>query len=116
MATKLYGIPNCDTVKKARAWLDAHKIAYSFHDFKKDGLSAEQLDDWLLQLDWEVLLNRRGMLWRKLTDAERDTINAINARALMLKMPSIIKRPVLAQGKTLHVGFNEADYAKLFKV
>ena len=107
----VYGIPNCDTMKKARKWLADHSLDYEFHDYKKLGVDADMLDDWMNQVGWEVLLNRRGMMWRKLDDKTRDNIDADSARKIMLETPSIIKRPVLVleNGKLL-VGFKETDY------
>jgi arsenate reductase len=91
--TIIYGIKNCDTMKKAMKWLDAQGIDYTFHDFRKDGLEAKQLDGWLKTLGWETLLNRRGMTWRKLSDEVKDNIDEKSARQLMLDNPAIIKRP-----------------------
>jgi Spx/MgsR family transcriptional regulator len=112
---KLYGIPNCDTMKKARRWLDEHKITYQFHNYKKAGIEQALLHQWIGQVGWETLLNRRGMMWRKLDDRVKANINEANAIHIMLETPSIIKRPVLEMGKILHVGFKEDDYFKLFK-
>ena len=111
---ELYGIPNCDTMKKARNWLTEHGVDYSFHDFKKEGLDAALLDEWLSRVDWETLLNRRGMMWRKLDDAAKANIDATSARQVMLDTPTIIKRPVLIKDGQISVGFKEADYQKLF--
>jgi arsenate reductase len=111
----LYGINNCDTIKKARKWLSQHNIDFYFHDFKKQPLSAEKLDTWLTQIDWTVLLNKRGMMWRKLSAAEKSAMNADNARLTMLKTNSIIKRPVLELDDHLIIGFNEDEYTTLFK-
>lgn len=111
---KLYGIPNCDTMKKARKWLTDNGIAYDFHDFKKEGLDAGLLDEWLSQIDWEPLLNRRGMMWRKLDDSVKENIDAASARQVMLDTPTIIKRPVLIKDGRISVGFKETDYQKLF--
>ena len=110
----IYGIPNCDTMKKARAWLDQHGVGYSFHDFKKEGLEAALLDGWLAQVGWETLLNRRGMMWRKLDDAIKENIDADSARQVMLETPSIIKRPVLVKDGKVFVGFNDANYKEIF--
>jgi Spx/MgsR family transcriptional regulator len=110
---KLYGIPNCDTMKKARRWLDEHQIAYQFHDYKKAGVEESLLRQWIVQVGWETLLNRRGMMWRKLDDSVKAGIDEENAIRIMLETPSIIKRPVLEVGKTLLVGFKEDDYARL---
>lgn len=111
MATAtIYGIKNCDTMKKARAWLDAHGIAYDFHDYKTQGIDRDQLDSWVRTLGWEVLLNRAGTTFRKLPDAEKTGLDEAKAVALMLAQPSMIKRPVLDLGSRLIVGFKEEDY------
>ena len=110
---KLYGIPNCDTMKKARKWLEAHDLEYEFHDYKKAGVPEAELKKWVKKNGWETLLNRRGTTWRKLDDKTKDTINEASAIRLMLAQPSMIKRPVLVAGKTLLVGFDEGAYGKL---
>jgi arsenate reductase len=111
----LYGIPNCDTVKKARAWLDANGIDYRFHDFKKAGLSQDIVDGWLQQADWNVLVNRKGTTWRALDDAAKaDVTDATAASALMLASPSVVKRPVLVLSGATHVGFSTAMYQQIF--
>jgi len=109
----LYGIVNCDTMKKARAWLDSRHLAYVFHDYKKDGIARDKLDAWCKVVGWEVLLNRAGTTFRKLPDAAKENLDAARAIALMLEQPSMIKRPVLECGKTLMVGFNPEKYAAL---
>ena len=111
----LAGIPNCDTVRKARKWLSANGIDYRFHDFRKDGLDEKQLRQWVRELGWETLLNTRGMMWRKLPAGKKENIDEKKAIAIMLAEPAIIKRPVLDLGKQRHVGFAEADYKQLFK-
>lgn len=111
---KLFGIRNCDTVKKARKWLDEHGISYQFHDFKKDGLDDDQLGHWEQAVGWEALLNRRGTTWRKLPDEVRDTISAQSAHDIMLENPSIIKRPVVEHEGSVFVGFNADDWAQQF--
>ena len=114
MSITIYGIPNCDTVKKARTWLDAHARAYEFHDFKKAGVSETLIKGWLKQVDWETLVNRKGTTWRGLPDERKAAVvDAKSAIALMIESPSVIKRPVLVSGKTVHVGFSDADYAGL---
>ena len=110
----LYGIPNCDTMKKARKWLAEHGVAYQFHDYKKLGIAEDMLRHWVAQVGWETLLNRRGMMWRKVPQDVRDRIDEESAISLMLETPSIIKRPVLDRDGELHVGFKEADYQALF--
>ncbi len=111
----LFGIPNCDTVRKARRWLDDEIIPYQFHDFRKDGLDDTLLAAWIEQAGWETLLNRRGSTWRRLSDAARQGINAQRAQALMLEQPTLIKRPILAIGTHLEVGFEADHYQTLFK-
>jgi Spx/MgsR family transcriptional regulator len=114
---KLYGIANCDTVKKARTWLSVHDIAAEFHDFKKQGLSAELAQHWLQQFSWEQLINRKGMTWRGLTDEQKNIRGNADAQQLMLDKTSMIKRPLLEQdGKLLHVGFDDSAYRKLFNL
>ena len=108
----LYGIKNCDTMKKARAWLDGHGIAYEFHDYKSAGIDKPRLEQWVKRLGWEVLLNRAGTSFRKLPDADKDGLNERKAIALMLAQPSMIKRPVLEKGAKLLVGFRSEDYDK----
>jgi Spx/MgsR family transcriptional regulator len=113
----LYGIPNCDTVKRARAWLTAQGAAHDFHDFKKAGVPAQALAQWLAALGWERLLNRAGSTWRKLDEAQRAAAaDEAGARALMLEQPSVIKRPVVQwpDGR-LSVGFDAADWTLRLK-
>jgi arsenate reductase (glutaredoxin) len=111
---KIYGIPNCDTMKKARQWLTEHGIEYAFHDYKKAGVDEKLLRRWVKQAGWETLLNRRGMMWRKLDDAVKANIDEASAIRVMLETPSIIKRPVLEHGKVLQVGFKAQEYARIF--
>lgn len=115
---KLYGIPNCNTVKKARDWLAQHDIAVEFHDFKKHGLASELAQSWLQQAPWEKLVNRSGMTWRGLPDEQKSAIcSAETALLLMLEKTSVIKRPLLEQdGKLLHIGFDETAYRKIFNL
>lgn len=109
----LYGIPNCDTVKKARAWLGDQGVDYQFHDFKKSGVPADQLARWTEAAGWEKVLNRKGTTWRKLDAAEQAGVHdSASAQALMLANPSVIKRPVVDWGKKgITVGFDAADWA-----
>lgn len=115
MALTVFGIKNCDTVKKARAWLDTAEIAYDFHDFKTMGLSAAMVDGWIAALGWETVLNRAGTTFKRLPDDEKQGLDAARAAALMLAQPSMVKRPVLMGvhgGKTvLMVGFKPEIYA-----
>ena len=110
MTLHLYGIPNCDTVKKARTWLAAHNIDYAFHDYKKAGVDAIALRRWVDRLGWEVLLNRAGTTFRKLPDADKTDLDAGKAIAIMLANPSTIKRPVLESGDVLLAGFKPDTY------
>ena len=115
MTTTLYGIPNCDTVKKARAFLTQHEVAHAFHDFKKLGVPAEQLDRWLAALGWERVLNRKGNTWRQLdAQSQAAVVDVASARALMLAQPSVIKRPVLDHDGRLSVGFDAPAWAREF--
>jgi len=108
----VYGIPSCDSVKKARVWLAEHGIDHVFHDFKKQGVPPETLDLWLKQVGWEMLVNRKGTTWRKLDAAlQMGVTDNISARALMLAHASVIKRPVVVQGQTVIVGVNPEAWA-----
>ena len=112
---KLYGIPNCDTVKKARNWLTENGIEFEFVDFKKNAPTAELIDGWLAQADLEILLNKRGTTWRKLDkDAQESATTKEGAIALMVENPSIIKRPVLVKKGQVHVGFSVDAYQEIF--
>ena len=110
----IYGIPNCDTMKKACSWLDSHKVAYAFHDYKKQGIDKATLESWAKKVGWEVLLNRAGTTFKKLPGADKDGITEKKAIALMLAQPSMIKRPVLDVKGKLTVGFKPDEYKKLF--
>ncbi|KAA0082135.1 ArsC family reductase [Trinickia soli] len=114
--TVVYGIPNCDTVKKARTWLESHGVAFEFHDFKKAGLTAALLKTWLADVPLEVLLNRRGTTWRALSDdAKAAAETQQGAIALMVEKPSVVKRPVVVvEGRVKSVGFSADEYAALF--
>jgi arsenate reductase len=111
----IYGIKNCDTMKKARVWLDTHKVAYAFHDYKVSGVERAMLERWAGQVGWEVLLNRAGTTFRALPEAKKEGLNEKKAIALMLEQPSMIKRPVLEAGAKLLVGFKAGDYAAALK-
>jgi arsenate reductase (glutaredoxin) len=106
----IYGIKNCDTMKKARAWLDTHRVAYHFHDYKTEGIDKKRLDGWARSVGWETLLNRTGTTFRKLPDKDKEGLTAAKAIALMLEQPSMIKRPVLDLGDKLVVGFKPETY------
>lgn len=108
----LYGIPNCDTVKKARTWLTAQGIDYTFHDFKKQGVPEAEVDRWLKSVPWETLVNRKGTTWRQLDEATRAAVvDAASAKALMLTQASVIKRPVVQWADGVTVGFDAAAWA-----
>jgi arsenate reductase len=110
MPTTIYGIKNCDTMKKARAWLDTHRVAYQFHDYKSEGINRKRLEGWAKRVGWETLLNRAGTTFRKLPDKDKAELDAAKAVALMLEQPSMIKRPVLELGGRLVVGFKPDIY------
>ena len=113
-AVTLYGIPNCDTIKKARGWLREHDIDFVFHDYRKHGITREQLRTMMAELGWEVMLNRRGNTWRALAETSRAGIDEASALDLMLDNPAIIKRPILAAEGHLHIGFNAKQYQEIF--
>ena len=112
--TRLYGIANCDTVRKARRWLDDRQIAYEFHDFRKHGLERDLLLSLEAALGWDKLLNRRGTTWRRLPEALKNGIDRERALELMLQNPAIVKRPILAHGAGLSLGFSDRQYAEIF--
>lgn len=113
---KLYGIANCTTVKKARAWLTEQGISFDFHDFKKTGITPSLLDAWINQIGWEPLLNRQGTTWRKLdATTQLSIVDADSAKALMLAQSSIIKRPILDKDGRIYLGFKPELYETLFR-
>ncbi len=113
--TILYAIPNCDTVKKARNWLKNNDIEYDFHNYKKLGIDQDTLKQWVNELGWETVINRKGMTWRKLDASVRDAMDSDSAIQIMLENQSIIKRPlIIKDGKTI-LGFNESNYQEFFK-
>lgn len=114
MTITLYGIPNCDTVKKARGWLDEHGLAYTFHDYKKQGADPVRLRDWVEQAGWEKVLNRAGTTFRKLPDADKAGLDAAKAVAIMAANPSCIKRPIVEHDGGLLVGFRPDEWAQAF--
>lgn len=109
----IYGIKNCDTMKKAFKWLDKHGVEYQFHDFKKEGIDTKTLASWSKKVGWETLLNRRGTTWRKLPNKVKETISEKSAIQIMAEQPSIIKRPVLKKGANYQVGFDDSIYKKM---
>ncbi len=114
MKVTIYGIKNCDTMKKARAWLDAHNVAYTFHDYKAAGVERKDLERWAAQVGWEVLLNQAGTTFRALPEAKKEALSEKKAIALMLEQPSMIKRPVVEVGSKTLVGFKPEIYAATF--
>ena len=114
-AVTIYGISNCDTIKKAKNWLDKNNIQYSFYDYRKQGLEAEQIERWVNILGWEALLNQRGTTWRKLADEIKNNVDQASAIEIMLENPSIIKRPLLDKNNELHLGFSDSQYQALFE-
>ncbi len=110
----IYGIPNCDTMKKARTWLDSHGVAYAFHDYKKAGIDKATLEGWVKKAGWEIVLNRAGTTFRALPEADKAGLDAGKAVALMLAQPSMIKRPVLVAGDRMLVGFKPDQYQAFF--
>jgi len=113
MKTVIYGIPNCDTMKKARSWLTSHGVAHEFHDYKVAGIERAKLEGWIASVGWEVLLNRAGTTFRKLPDKDKTNVTEARAIKLMLEQPSMIKRPVLEHGKKVTVGFSPETYSAL---
>jgi Spx/MgsR family transcriptional regulator len=112
----VYGIPNCDTVKKSLDWLKKNKIDYEFHDYKKSGITKAKLEAWSKKVGWEVLVNKKGTTWRKLTPEEQEKVTTQSAAIkVMMENNSIIKRPVVEAGEKLLVGFNETDFIKQLK-
>ncbi len=114
---RVYGIKNCNTVKSALIWLDKHKIAYEFHDYKKLGVTAGDLKNWSKQVGWESLLNRKGLTWRQLPESVRESVKTEGAAIkLMMEKTSAIKRPLIEEkGKVIALGFDEAEYSRVFQ-
>lgn len=110
----LYGIKNCDTVKKARRWLESHGIDYAFSDFREHGVESGQVDSWLQELGWENLVNRRSTSWKQLDVAVRESMDQHSAATAILENPTLIKRPLLDTGKERHLGFSEQSYREIF--
>lgn len=111
MSITIFGIPNCDTMKKARVWLESHGVAHTFHDYRKEGINRARLEAWIGKVGWEALLNRNGATFRALPDSEKAGLNADKAIDLMMAQPSMIKRPVLEVEEDLLVGFKPETYA-----
>jgi Spx/MgsR family transcriptional regulator len=111
MKPTIYGIRNCDTMKKAFAWLDSRKIAYDFHDYKKDGVPVAKLKEWARRAGWEKLANARGPTWRRIPEAQRESLNEARALTLLAQHSSAIRRPIVEAGPALLIGFDPAEYA-----
>lgn len=110
----LYGIKNCDTVKKARRWLEANGCEHRFHDFRVDGLTAETVDSWLQSNDWSTVLNRRSTTWKQLDEAQRNGVDETNVRDLLVANPTLVKRPVTVNGNSIVIGFKEDTFRNAF--
>jgi arsenate reductase len=113
--TTLYGIKNCDTIKKARKWLAENGIEYKFHDVRSDGIDLASIENWVDQAGWETVLNRRGTTWRKLDSSVQESTSRENVSALLLEHPAMIKRPVLDKDGTITIGFKAENYQSMFK-
>ena len=111
----IYGIANCDTIKKAKKWLSDRSLEFHFHDYRKQGLDPALLQSWVDELGWEILINKRGTTWRQLPDDVKSTVDSESAMMIMLDNPAIIKRPMLVKDHERHVGFSDASYSKLFE-
>lgn len=111
---KLFGIPNCDTIKKAKKWLEQNNIDYTFHDYRKDGISTEMVSDFCQQLDWQQVLNKRGTTYRQLDDATKESLTAESVITLLVEHPAMIKRPILQKDNELYLGFKAEQYQSIF--
>lgn len=111
---KLFGIPNCDTIKKAKKWLEQNNIEYTFHDYRKDGVNSEMVNNFCQQLDWQQVLNKRGTTYRQFDDATKENLNAESAVALLVEQPAMIKRPILEKNGEFHLGFKADQYQSIF--
>lgn len=114
MSVIMYGIPNCDTIKKAKKWLETNRISYDFHDFRKQGVDDLMIEKFCHKLGWETVLNKRGTTYRQLTQEQKDTLDKESAIRLMAQHPAMVKRPVLSVDGELHIGFKPEQYATLF--
>lgn len=110
----LYGIKNCDTVKKAREWLTKNKVDYHFHDFRADGLSNDKVNDWITEIGLATLVNKRSTTWKELTEVTKNNFNEKNAAAIIVEQPTLIKRPLLDTGTNKYLGFKDLEYTKIF--
>ncbi len=115
MVTRVYGIPNCDTVKKTRRWLDDNGVEYEFHDYKKLGISLDKLEHWCKDHGHEALINKRGTTWRRLDESDKEKLNQKKAMGLMHTNTSLIKRPIVEHGSTRLIGFDDVKYSEVFE-
>jgi Spx/MgsR family transcriptional regulator len=116
MATTMFGIPNCDTIKKAKKWLEANELDYQFHNYRKDGISEQMVRQFCEQLGWEQVVNKRGTTYRQLTQEQKDSLNQETAISLLVEHSAMIKRPILDVDGTLHIGFKAEQYQQVFGV
>ncbi|MEX0335712.1 ArsC family reductase [Vibrio tubiashii] len=114
MTITMYGIPNCDTIKKAKKWLEAEGVEYNFHDYRKQGIDKALVETFCQQLGWENVLNKRGTTYRQLTPEQKESLNEANAIELLVEQPAMIKRPILVSGNDYHLGFKADQYASIF--
>ncbi len=114
MTITMFGIPNCDTIKKAKKWLDAENISYDFHDYRKQGIDQSMVEDFCQALGWENVLNKRGTTYRQLTQEQKDSLNETTAVALLVEQPAMIKRPILRVENQLYIGFKAEQYSNIF--
>ncbi|BBN81372.1 arsenate reductase [Pseudoalteromonas sp. A25] len=114
--TTMYGIPNCDTIKKAKKFLTDNNIAFNFHDYRKDGIDEALLESFFTQLGWENVLNKRGTTYRALSEEQKQTLNEQNAKALLLESPAMIKRPILVNENKYYLGFKKEQYQEIFSL
>ena len=114
MTITMFGIPNCDTIKKAKKWLEAEGIEFEFHDYRKQGITAELVKSFCSELGWELVLNKRGTTYRQLSQEQKDTLTEEKAVALLVEQPAMIKRPILKVDGKLHIGFKADQYAAIF--
>lgn len=114
MTITMYGIPNCDTIKKAKKWLEAESVEFQFHDYRKQGVDKAMVEAFCQQLGWENVLNKRGTTYRQLTQEQKDGLNETNAIELLVEQPAMIKRPILLAGDQYHLGFKADQYAAIF--
>ncbi|MEZ9628669.1 ArsC family reductase [Vibrio breoganii] len=116
MSVIMYGIPNCDTIKKAKKWLQEHQIEFTFHDYRKQGITNEMVSEFCDFFGWEQVLNKRGTTYRQLSDEQKQTLDRDNAIALLLEHPAMVKRPIIRIGDLLHIGFKAHQYDNIFHI